>query len=70
MRMVRRIALYVGLVLLAALLSAGVAYAATRMGVSSTLAPWIGLGAFIVCGGDCLLHGVSAVVSMQEKVVT
>jgi hypothetical protein len=51
MRMVRRIALYVGLVLLAALLSAGVAYAALRMGVSSALAPWIGLGAFLVCAG-------------------
>ena len=51
MRMVRRIALYVGLVLLAALLSAGVAYAAARLGVSSALAPWIGLSAFIVCTG-------------------
>jgi hypothetical protein len=51
MRMVRRIGLYVGLVLLAALLSAGVAYATARMGVSSTVAPWIGLGAFIVCAG-------------------
>jgi hypothetical protein len=51
MRMVRRIALYIGLALLAALLSAGVAYAAVRMGVSSTVAPWIGLAAFIVCAG-------------------
>jgi uncharacterized membrane protein len=51
MRMVRRIALYVGLVLLAALVSAGVAYAAARVGVSSAAAPWIGLGAFIVCTG-------------------
>jgi len=50
-RMVRRIALYIGLVLLAALLSAGVAYAAVRMGASSTMAPWIGLAAFIVCAG-------------------
>ena len=51
MRMVRRIALYIGLVLLAALLSAGVAFTAARMGVSSALAPWIGLGAFIMCAG-------------------
>ena len=51
MRMVRRIGLYVGLVLLAVLLSAGVAYAAGRMGVPSTVAPWIGLGAFMVCAG-------------------
>ena len=51
MRMVRRITLYIALVLLAALLSAGVAYAAARLGVSSALAPWIGLSAFIVCTG-------------------
>lgn len=51
MRMVRRIALYIGLVLLGVLLSAGVAYAAMRLGISSALAPWIGLGAFIVCAG-------------------
>jgi hypothetical protein len=51
MRMVRRITLYIGLVLLALLLSAGVAYAAVRMGVSSAVAPWIGLAAFIVCAG-------------------
>jgi hypothetical protein len=51
MRMVRRIGLYSGLVLLAALLSAGVAYAAVGMGVSSIVAPWIGLGAFIACAG-------------------
>jgi hypothetical protein len=51
MRMVRRIALYIGLVLLAALVSAGVAYSAARMGVSSTIALWIGLAAFIVCAG-------------------
>ena len=51
MRMVRRIALYIGLVLLAALLSAGVAFAAVRMGVPSALAPWLGLGAFIMCAG-------------------
>jgi hypothetical protein len=51
MRMVRRIARYIGLVLLAALLSAGVAYVTFRMGVSSTVAPWIGLGAFLVCAG-------------------
>jgi hypothetical protein len=48
MRMVRRIVLYVGLVLLAVLLSAGLAYAAVGMGVSRAAAPWIGLGAFIV----------------------
>jgi hypothetical protein len=51
MRMVRQIALYIGLVLRAALVSAGVAYAALRMGVSSTMAPWVGLGAFLVCAG-------------------
>jgi len=51
MRMVRRIALYIGLVLLAALLSAGIAYAAAGLGVSSAIAPWIGLGAFIMCAG-------------------
>jgi hypothetical protein len=49
--MVRRIALYVGLVLLALVVSAGVAYAAVRMGAPSAIAPWIGLGAFIVCAG-------------------
>jgi hypothetical protein len=49
--MVRRIGLYIGLVLLAALVSAGVAYAASRMGAPSYIAPWIGLGAFIVCAG-------------------
>jgi hypothetical protein len=51
MRMVRRIALYIGLVLLAGLLSAGVAFATVRMGFSSTVAPWIGLAASIVCAG-------------------
>ena len=51
MRMVRRIVLYIGLVLLAALVSAGVAYAAVRLGVPSTIAPWIGLAAYIVCAG-------------------
>jgi hypothetical protein len=51
MRMVRRIGLYVGLVLLAALVSAGVTYAVVRLGISSAIAPWIGLGAFIVCAG-------------------
>ena len=70
MRMVRRIALYIGLVLLAALVSAGVAYASFRMGVSSTMASWIGLGAFIVCGSDRLLYGVSALVSAQEEVAS
>jgi hypothetical protein len=70
MRMVRQIALYIGLVLRAALVSAGVAYAALRMGVSSTVAPWIGLGAFIVCGSDRLLYGVSALVSAQEEVAS
>jgi hypothetical protein len=33
------------------LLSAGVAYASYRMGVPSTLAPWVGLGAFLVYAG-------------------
>ena len=51
MRMVRRIVLYTGLVLLDGLVSAGVAYAAVRMGVPSTVVPWIGLAAFIVCAG-------------------
>jgi hypothetical protein len=51
MRMVRRIGLYIGLVLLAAFVSAAVAFAAVRMGASSAIAPWIGLGAFIVCAG-------------------
>jgi len=54
MRMVRRIALYIGLVLLAALLSVGVAYGSSRMGVASTVAPWVGLVAFIVCAGVIL----------------
>jgi hypothetical protein len=51
MRMVWRIALYIGLALLAVFVGAGVAYAAFRMGVPSTLAPWVGLGAFLVCAG-------------------
>jgi hypothetical protein len=51
MRMVRRIALYSDLVLLAALLAAGVAFVSLQFGVPSTMAPWIGLGAFIVCAG-------------------
>ena len=54
MRMVRRIALYIGLVLLAALVSVGVAYGSFRMGVTSTVAPWVGLVAFIVCAGVIL----------------
>jgi uncharacterized membrane protein len=71
MRMVRRIGLYIGLVLLAALLSAGVAFAAVRMGVSSTVAPLDRAGrVHRVRGGDRLLHGVSALVSAQEEVAS
>jgi hypothetical protein len=49
MRMVRRIALYIALVLLAAVVSVGVAYVAFRLGVPSTIAQWIGLGTLILC---------------------
>jgi len=49
MRMVRRIALYIALALLAAVVSIGVAYAAFRLGVPSTPSQWIGLGTLILC---------------------
>jgi hypothetical protein len=49
MRMVRRIALYIVLVLLAGFVSVVVAYGAYSVGVSTTTAQWIGLGALIVC---------------------
>jgi hypothetical protein len=49
MRMVRRIALYIVLVLLAGLVSLVVAYGAYRVGVAATTAQWIGLGALIAC---------------------
>ena len=44
MRMVRRIALYIVLVLLAGFVSVVVAYGAYSVGVSTTTAQWIGLG--------------------------
>jgi hypothetical protein len=49
MRMVRRIALYILLVLLAGLVSLLVAYGAHSAGVAATTAQWIGLGALILC---------------------
>jgi len=48
-RMVRRIALYIVLVLLAGLVSLLVAYGVYSVGVAATTAQWIGLGAMIVC---------------------
>jgi membrane protein implicated in regulation of membrane protease activity len=49
MRMVRRITLYIVLVLLAGFVSVVVAYGAFSVGAASTLAQWIGLGVLIVC---------------------
>jgi hypothetical protein len=49
MRMVRRIALYIVLVLLAGFVSVVVAYGTFSVGAASTTAQWIGLGALIVC---------------------
>ena len=49
MRMVRRIALYILLVLLAGFVSLLVAYGAYSAGVAATTAQWIGLGALILC---------------------
>jgi hypothetical protein len=49
MRMVRRIALYVGLVLLALLVSVAVALAAFAFGVPTTAAQWVGFGVLLVC---------------------
>jgi hypothetical protein len=47
--MVRRIALYVGLVLLAVLVSVAVALAAFAFGIPANVAQWVGFGALIVC---------------------
>jgi hypothetical protein len=49
MRMVRRIALYIVLVLLAGFVSVVVAYGAFSAGIASTSAQWIGLGVLVVC---------------------
>jgi hypothetical protein len=49
MRMVRRIALYMGLVLLALLVSVAVGVAAFAFGVAANVAQWVGFGALIVC---------------------
>ena len=49
MRMVRRIALYVGLVLLALLVSGAAAVAAFSFGVPANVAQWIGFGVLLVC---------------------
>jgi hypothetical protein len=49
MRMVRRIALYAGLVLLALLVSVAVALAAFAFGVPANAAQWVGFGVLLVC---------------------
>jgi hypothetical protein len=68
MRMVRRIALYSGLALLAALLSAGVAYVAVHNGRLERTGALDRAGRIHrVHGSNRLLHGVSAPVSAQEE---
>jgi hypothetical protein len=49
MRMVRRLALYVGLVLIALLVSVAVALAAFAFGLPANVAQWVGLGVLLVC---------------------
>ena len=51
MRMVRRIALYVGLVLAAAILGIAAGLVATALGVPPNIAQWIGFGTLVVCLG-------------------
>jgi hypothetical protein len=71
MRMVRRIGLYIGLALLAALVNAGVVYARGAYGRLEHSSALDRLGRVPrVCGGDRLLHGVSALVSAQEEVAS
>jgi hypothetical protein len=49
MRMVRRLALYVGLVVVAFVLAVATALVATALGVASDAAQWVGFGALVVC---------------------
>jgi hypothetical protein len=51
MRMVRRIGLYIGLVVVAVVVSVAAALGAIALGIPSDTARWIGLGAFLVCVG-------------------
>jgi hypothetical protein len=51
MRMVRRLALYVGLVVVALLLAVAAALVAVALGVATDAAQWVGLGGLLVCFG-------------------
>jgi hypothetical protein len=49
MRMVRRLALYVGLVVVAFILAVAAALVAVALGVATDAARWVGLGVLVVC---------------------
>jgi hypothetical protein len=51
MRMVRRLALYAGLVILAFILAVAAALAAVALGVPNNVAQWVGFGVLLVCFG-------------------
>jgi uncharacterized membrane protein HdeD (DUF308 family) len=51
MRMVRRLALYVGLVVVAAILAIAAGLVAVALGIASDAARWVGLGVLVVCLG-------------------
>jgi hypothetical protein len=48
MRMVRRLALYVGLVVVALILAVAAAFVVVALGVASDVAQWVGLGVLLV----------------------
>jgi hypothetical protein len=49
MRMVRRLALYASLVLVAFILAVAAALVALALGVPNTTAQWVGFGVLLVC---------------------
>jgi hypothetical protein len=49
MRMVRRLALYVGLVVVAAILAIAAGLVAVALGIAADAARWVGLGVLVVC---------------------
>jgi hypothetical protein len=49
MRMVRRLALYIGLVVIAAILAIGAGFGAATLCVAPDAARWIGLGTLVLC---------------------
>jgi hypothetical protein len=51
MRMVRRIGLYIGLIVVAAVVSVAAALGAQALGVPNDTARWVGFGVLVVCLG-------------------